>query len=55
MFNFFKKKNAMEMEIIGWWVISIGVLVIIIVGIMILKSKGINALEFIKNLFRFRG
>jgi len=50
----FLNKKAMQIEIIGWWLISLIVLVIMILGFIILKSKGIDALEYIKNLFRFR-
>ena len=53
--NLEKDKKAMELEMLGWWVIAIVVLVIIVVGIVILKSKGISALDYIKNLFRFKG
>ena len=55
MKNLKKDKKAMELEMLGWWIIAIVVLVIIIVGIVILKSKGISALDYIKSLFRFKG
>ena len=56
-FGFFaktlSKKNGIEMEMLGWWLIALVVLAIMIVGFIILKGKGINAIEYIKNIFRF--
>ena len=46
-------KKGMEMELIGWWIIGIVVLVIMVSGYLILKGKGMNALEFLKDLIRF--
>lgn len=53
MKNFLNKKG-MEIEIIGWWLIALVILVIMFAGFFILKSKGIDATEYLKNLFRFR-
>jgi L-cystine uptake protein TcyP (sodium:dicarboxylate symporter family) len=57
IFNFFAKilpnKKAMEIEMLGWWIIALVVFVIMIVGFVILKGKGINAIDYIKNIFRF--
>jgi len=50
-----KNKKAMELEMLGWWIIALAILVLLIIGIVILRAKGVNALEYIKNLFRFRG
>ena len=47
------KKKAMEIELIGWWVIALAVLVIMLLGYMILKGKGVGAIEFLKNMIRF--
>ena len=46
-------KRGMEMEFLSWWVIGIVVLIIMVVAILILKDKGINAIEYLKNLLRF--
>jgi len=46
-------KKGMEMEMLGWWIIALVVLAIMLVGIVILKGKGIDAIEYIKNIFRF--
>ena len=46
-------KKGMEIATIVGIIILVVFLVISVVGYMILKSKGINAIDFIKNLFRF--
>ena len=48
------KKGAIETEMLGWWVIGIAVLIIWVVGVFILKGKGVSAVEYIKSLFRLR-
>lgn len=48
-----KNKKALELEILVKLIIAFAILVLIIIGYIILKTKGINALEYIKNLFRF--
>ena len=47
-------KKGMEIEMIVGIIILIAFLVIAVVGYIILKSKGINAIDYIKNIFRFR-
>jgi hypothetical protein len=47
------EKKGMEMEMLGWWLIALAVLAIAIGAIIVLKGKGINAIDFIKNIFRF--
>ena len=44
----------MELEMLVWWVIAFFILVVAVVGIIILRGKGFSALDFIKNLFRFK-
>lgn len=44
----------MEIEALGWWIIALVVLVIMFGGYIILKEKGIDAIEYVKNLFRLR-
>lgn len=46
-------KKGMEMEYLIWWIIGIAVLVVAIGGFLILKSRGLSAGEYIKNLLRF--
>lgn len=49
-------KRAMELEMIGWWLIALAVLILAVIAIIIvLKPKGVSAIEYIKNLFKFRG
>ncbi len=49
----FSNKKGFEMEVLGWWIIAIAVLIIMLLGFFILKGKGIDAIEYAKNLFRF--
>jgi hypothetical protein len=48
-----KNKKAMEMEMLTYLIIGIVILAIILFSYMILKDKGINYIEYIKNLFSF--
>lgn len=48
-------KKALELEMFGKLIIAIALLVLLIILIIIFKSKGMSALDFIKNLFRFKG
>ncbi len=47
------KKRGMEMEMLGWWILAITVLVIMLGGYLIVSGKLTNALEYIKNILRF--
>lgn len=49
-----KNRKAMEIEIIGWFGIALAVLVIMLFGYLILSGKLSDALEYVKNLLRFR-
>ncbi len=44
-------KKGMEIEALGKWMIGIGVLVIVVIGIIILMGNGSNILKFIQKLF----
>ncbi|MFA6023016.1 MAG: hypothetical protein WC781_02935 [Candidatus Pacearchaeota archaeon] len=48
-----KSKKGFEMEAIGWVLLGLAVFVVMVIGIIILSGKGNNALDFIKNMFRF--
>jgi hypothetical protein len=54
--NNFKKnilnKKAMELEMLGWWILGLAVLVIIFIVIFMLRGKGIGFIEYIKDLLR---
>ena len=47
-------KRGMEIEMLTWWIIGFVVLVVVVLSIIILRGKGVSALDFVKNLFRFR-
>ncbi|MFH1710880.1 MAG: hypothetical protein ABH840_01050 [Nanoarchaeota archaeon] len=47
-------KKGIEIEMLVWWIIAFVILVVAVVGIIILRGKGTGALDFIKNLFRFK-
>lgn len=48
------KSGFIGWDEIGKWVLGIAVLIIVIGGYLILKYKGIEIIDYIKNLFRFR-
>jgi len=52
-FKNLKKKARIEMDVMGWWILGLIVLVIGIIAIFILSRKGQGALDFIKNILRF--
>jgi UPF0716 family protein affecting phage T7 exclusion len=47
------KKRGIAFETLAKWIIALLVLAIAILGIAILKSRGMDLLEKIQNLFRF--
>jgi heme/copper-type cytochrome/quinol oxidase subunit 2 len=49
-----KKRGVVWQGEIVWWVIAIIVLVVSILFILVLREKGTGALEYFKNLWRFR-
>ena len=49
------RKKALELDMLGWWIIAIVVLVILVIAVILLRGKGSGALEYIKELFRFKG
>lgn len=48
------KKRGIVTEYLPWILISIAVLVLIMVGIFVLREKGISIIDSIKDLFRGR-
>ena len=54
-----KKKNkgafAIDTEILSYYLLALAIAAIILTGYLIAKNKNLNALEYIKNLLRFRG
>ncbi len=55
MKNWLRNKKGLEIEMLGWWLIGLAVLVVVVIGYMILSGKGASAIQYIKNLIRFRG
>ena len=49
------KRGEIELDTLGWIIIAAAVLFIIIAAFLILKGKGVSALDFIRNIFRFGG
>jgi UPF0716 family protein affecting phage T7 exclusion len=47
------KRGDLELETIVVWILVILVLVFFLVGAFILKGKGVNALDYMRDLFRF--
>jgi hypothetical protein len=48
-------KKALELQMLGWWLLGIFVLIIVILVIIVLKGKGEGAIGFIRDLLRFKG
>lgn len=49
-----KGKKGIELDMLGWLIIAVVVLVILVIGILMLKGKSSGALEYIKDLFKFK-
>jgi len=49
-----KKRGFIVSDTLAWWIIGIVVLVLSLVFYIVLREKGTNILEFLKNLVRFR-
>ena len=47
-------KKGMEIETLVWVIVIAVFLVLMGVAYVILRAKGINAIDYIKNIFRFR-
>lgn len=47
------KKGAIEQDTLIYWIIAVVVLVLMFFLYKILSSKGISAIDYLKNLFRF--
>jgi len=48
-----KDKKGIEIEVLGWWILALAVLVIIIFAGIVLIRKGQGGLSYFKDLFRF--
>ncbi len=49
-----KNKASFELENLGWLILALIMLAILIIGALILKDKGLSAIDFMKNLLRFK-
>jgi len=47
-------KKAIVTEYLPWILIAISILVILMLGILVLKEKGISVIDKLKDLLRFR-
>ena len=45
-------KKGLELEMIGWWILGLAVLVLVILGIVVLTGKGTGAIDYIKKILR---
>ena len=52
--NWLGDKKAIARNVLVGLLIALAVLVIIVIVIMIMKEKGESAIDFIKNLIRFK-
>ncbi len=50
-----KNKKGVAIEEFKGWMLALIIVAIMFVGYMILSGKMSGAIEFVKNLFRFRG
>jgi len=44
-------KKGLELEMIGWWILGLAVLVIAVLAFVYFKNEGMSAIDFVKNLF----
>lgn len=47
-------KKGIELDMLGWWLIGLVVLVIVVIALILLKDKGAGAIAYIQDLFRFK-
>lgn len=47
------RKKGIVPDYLGWLILAVAVLVFIVIGIIILRGKGLGAIDYIKSLFRF--
>ncbi len=49
-----KNRKAMEIKILAWWLIALAILGIMFGAYLIFSEDASGALEYAKNIFRFR-
>jgi hypothetical protein len=47
-------KKGLELEMIGWWILGLAVLVIAVLAFVYFKNQGMSAIDYVKNLFILR-
>ena len=52
--KFWNKKGGFLSDNLGWLLLAVAVLLIVAMGYVILSGRGSGALNYIKNLIRFR-
>jgi hypothetical protein len=50
-----KNKKAIELEMLGYMIIAVVVLIILVLAFVILKGKGENLIRMLQDLFQFKG
>jgi hypothetical protein len=53
--NWLKDRKAIALPELAWWMLGLFVLIVVVGGIMYLNKSASSGLEFIKDLFKFRG
>jgi len=51
---FLKNKKGIVSEYLPWILIAVAILVILMIGVFVLKEKGISVIDKFKGLLRFR-
>ena len=49
-----KKKGFVMSSNLVYWIVAAVILIVVVVLFIFLRQKNVSALEFIKNLFKFR-
>ncbi len=49
-----KNKRGIELDMIAWLLIGVAVLVLAIIAMFILQGKGSSAIDYLKQLLKFR-
>lgn len=49
-----ERKKGIVTDYLPWVLIAVAVLVILILGVLVLKDKGISVIDRLKDLLRFR-
>lgn len=49
------RKGAIAWDMIGWLLLGLAVLVVVIIAIIYLSGNGSDAINYVKDLFRFGG